>query len=251
MEQKLRRTPVLILTVLLAAAAFLLRRNQLKTAFDEIGVIAGKGGLFIWVTAVVILLFALYAFFLRGRKKYNAISSRNVVPAVLSCAAALLMIAGSVARLLSVQQKSDWIIAVGGLLAAACWVGVAAARFRAKRAHVALFLVPTVFYVVELVCQFRLWTRDPIILDYFYDLGALICIMCALFHLGGYCFDLGGRRITVFFSLSGIFFGAAAMAGAPGGDPLRYLAAIFWLLANLWLLLRPAGSRAKTNEEKE
>ena len=91
MEQKLRRTPVLILTVLLAAAAFLLRRNQLKTAFDEIGVIAGKGGLFIWVTAVVILLFALYAFFLRGRKKYNAISSRNVVPAVLSCAAALLI----------------------------------------------------------------------------------------------------------------------------------------------------------------
>lgn len=251
MEQKLRRTPVLILTVVLAAAAYFLRRNQLKTAFDAIGVIPGAGGFFSWITLLVVLLFAAYAFFLRGRKKYNAINSRNVVPAVLSCGAALLMVVGSVLRLVGVTQKVDLILAVGGLLTAACWGGTAAARFGGKRAHVALYLVPAVVYVVELVCQFRLWTRDPVILDYFYDLGALICTMCAVFHLGGYCFDKGSRRLTVFFSLNGVFFSAAAMAGASGAAVMAYLAAVLWLLANLWLLLRPASTRAKAPAEQE
>ena len=60
MERKLTRVPVMILTLLLAAAAFFLRRSQLKTSFDEIGVIAGSSKLLIWIALVVIALFAVY-----------------------------------------------------------------------------------------------------------------------------------------------------------------------------------------------
>ena len=250
MEQKLRRLPVMIVTVLLAAAAFFLRRNQLKTAFDSIGVIPGAGRLFIWITIAVVLLFAVYAFFLRGRKKYTSISSRWMPLLAVSCVAAAILLLSSILRLTAMTQKLDLLVAFGGVITAACWAGTAMSRYQAKRAHGVLMLLPAVFYVVDLVLQFRLWTRDPIILDYCYDLLALICTMCALFHLGGYSFDQGNRRVTTFFTMCGVFFNAAAMAGAPVAVMLGYFAAALWLLVNLWLLLRPASQRVKTAEEE-
>lgn len=243
MEQKLSRVPVMFLTVLLAVAAYILRLNQLKTAFDSIGVIAGAGKLFTWITLLVLVLFGVYAFFLRKRKKYVSISSREMPLMVVSCLAALLMLIGSVIILVNASQKMDYVLALGGAAVAVCWIGTAMVRQQAKPAPAVLFLVPAVFYVADLVCQFRLWTRDPVILDYFYELGALICTMCALFHLAGFCFDKGGRRVTVFFCLAGVFFNAAAMAGVPAGDAMRYLAAVLWLGVNLWLLLRPGNKR--------
>lgn len=250
MEQKLRRLPVMIVTVILAVAAFFLRKSQLKTAFDEIGVIPGSGRALVWIAIAVVILFAGYSYFLRGRKKYSAISSRWLPLMGASCAAAALLLVGSILRLGAPMEKSALVIAIGGIVAAGCWVGTALSRYQAKQAHGALFLLPAVFYVVDLVLQFRLWTRDPVILDYCFDLLALICTMCALFHLSGFSFDQGHRRITVFFVLCGVFFNAAAMAGAPAAEFLGYLAAALWLLVNLWLLLRPASQREKTVEDE-
>ena len=145
-------------------------------------------------------------------------------------------------------HKTDVLIVLGGVLTAACWAATAASRYQGKAANPAFFLIPTVFYVVDLVLRFRLWTRDPVILDYCYDLGAMICMMCALLHLGSYCFDKGARRLTTFFSLCGIFFSTAALAGAPFREAAGYMAGILWLLVNLWLLLRPASTRNKAEE---
>jgi len=88
-------------------------------------------------------------------------------------------------------------------------------------------------------------------LDYCYDLLALICTMCALFHLGGFCFDQGRRRSAVFFTMGGVFFNVVAMAGAPAAEALSYLAATLWLLVNLWLLLRPVSRRTASAAEEE
>ena len=83
------------------------------------------------------------------------------------------------------------------------------------------------------------------ILDYCFDLLVLICIMCATFHLGGFCFDKGRRRATVFFCFCGIFFSAAALAD---GDRAIHAAAILWLLTNLHPLLRPVRKRQSEDE---
>lgn len=251
MEQKMCRLPVMIATAALAVAGFFLRQHQLKTAFDAIGVIPGAGRTFSWITVAVVVLFAVYTWFLRSRKKYAAISSRWMPLFVVSCAAAALLLLGSILQLGAPVQKSALVIAAGGIVTAVCWVMTALSRYQAKAAHGALFLLPAVFYVVDLVLRFRLWTRDPVILDYCYDLLALICTMCALFHLGGFCFDQGRRRSAVFFTMGGVFFNVVAMAGAPAAEALSYLAATLWLLVNLWLLLRPVSRRTASAEEGE
>lgn len=244
MEQKISRTSAIAATAVLAVAAFFLRAGQMAAAFDAEGIRTGKGVVFFsCVTVAVLVLFGLYSRSLKGRKKYTAINDRSLPVMAAGCLAGLLMFISGSLLLLRPGQQGEQIVALGSMLTGLCWTATAMLRYRGKKIHVMLFLVPAAFYVVALVFRFRFWTRDPVILDYCYDLGALICVMCAVFHLGGFSFDKGERRRTVFFTMSGVFFCAAALAGASAAQALGYVAAIVWLMANLWLLLRPARQK--------
>ena len=249
MEEKLTRTQVMAATGVLAVLGFALRLHQLKTAFDVVGARPGAGfSLFTVVTVLTVVLFAAYAWTLRGRKKYQTITGRSVPVAAASAAAALLLLVGSIILAARNRQQGDVLIGVFGFVAALCWFSTAAARYMGKKIPLAMLLLPAVYYVISLVCQFRFWTRDPVILDYCYDLFALISTMCALYHLGGYGFDRGQRRMTVFFTMCGVFFSAAALAGGDLPSVLAHLAAVLWLGTNLWLLLRPGKKRRETEE---
>ena len=96
---------------------------------------------------------------------------------------------------------------------------------------------------MELLVKFRGWGNDPVVLDYCFELMALIGTMCGLFQSAGFCFDKGHRRTAVFFCLFGVFFGAASVADAAGAEILVRLATILWLEASLWQLLRPGKQR--------
>ena len=73
--------------------------------------------------------------------------------------------------------------------------------------------------------------------------------MCATYYLGGFCFDRGQRRVTVFCCCCGIFFGAASIAGGRLREVAMTGGAMLWLTANLWILLRPARKRRETEEQ--
>lgn len=245
MEQKLGRTPAMLLAVLSAAAAYGLRLRQLHTIYDETGrVMSGAGsGFFTAFAIVMVLLFAVYSWLLRSRKKSAALAGRSLTAMVCGCGAALAMVLGSAAMLLSPEQTADRVLAVGGFVTAACWLWTAMCRYRGQKPSVWLFLVPVLFFALRLVIHFRSWSRDPAILDYCYALFAHISVTCALLHMGSFSFDKGGRRITVFFCFCGIFFGAASLAGARLRELCVTGGAMLWLLTNLWLLLRPARKR--------
>ncbi len=250
MKRKFTRVNMMLAAVLLAVAGFFLRLGQVSAAFDENGMVTGKGIVFFSLfTIVVVALYALYSFSLKKRKKYSAIAGQDLPVLAVSVAATVLMIGASAALLLRPAQAVDRVVAIGGMLTALCWGAAAAARYLGKKIHLGLFMVPSFYYVVVLVLRFRFWTRDPIIIDYCYDLFALICLMCANFHLGGFCMDEGHRRLTTFFTLCGIFFSAAALVQAGKAEGLAYGAAILWLLANLWLLLRPSRQRIEEPAE--
>lgn len=252
MKLNLSRLHVVAATAALAVLAFILRAAQLAAAFDDAGMATGKGVIFFSVvTALAVILFAAYSFTLKGRKKYNAIAGKGLTEMALGVAAAILMIVSGISLFTNLVQQGDRLVAIGSIVTGICWALTAAGRYFGKKVHPLLFMVPALFYVVDLVCRFRFWTRDPIIIDYCYDLFAMISIMCATFHLGGFCFEKGGRRLTVFFCLCGVFFSAAAMVKTTAAAVFAYAAAILWLLANLWLLLRPSRKRDLEEEDTE
>lgn len=245
MEQKLGRVPVMIVTILAAAAAWLLRLKQLESLYDETGyVVAGAGkGPLTWLCLAALVVFAVLAWLLRPRRKHTALADRSVPVLALTLAAALGMVLGCVAMIRQLENEYDLLLAAGGLITAICWAVVALDRFRGRELPALLFMIPTLFYAVRLILDFRNWSQDPMILDYCFDLLALICIMCATFHLGGFSFDKGKRRLTVFFCCCGIVFGAAAIAGGRIRELAMTGGAMLWLASNLWVLLRPARKR--------
>lgn len=232
MKKILNRTSVTLVTVIVAILAFVLRHVQLRTALDEAGHMmagAGKGPL-TWVCLIFAVLAAVYSIFLKPAKTMETCA--GMLPAMGTLAAAFLMALGSAS-----MWHADRLIALGGLVTAVCWVIVALKRQQGMETSAVLFMIPALFYAMELIVEFRDWSRDPQILDYCFELFARISVMCATFHLGGFSFSKGRRKMTAFFCLCGVVFSATAMAGVSLGAMLTAAAAAVWLLVNLWLLL--------------
>ena len=240
MEQILGRAPVLLLSLASAVVAWYLRTQQL--AAGEAGL-----GMFGWICVGAVALFALYSFFLRPRKDYGTMETRSKAVMGITMVSAVLMLVGCAGTMLALNQMTDVLVATGSAVIAICWGIVALDRVRGRRTPVGLYMIAALFFAAELICEFRFWSRDPEILDYCFDLLALICVMCATYHLGGFCFDRGSRRRTAFFSLCGIFFCAAALADGSVSSRVRAAAAALWLLSNLLPLLR----RVKKNKTEE
>jgi len=243
MEQLIKRAPAMGLTAVLSLAAFFLRRRQLVTAFDPSGLPVSRGGLLAWFTVLAVVLFGVYALLLRRRKNYKACNSRGMAAFTLSCLACLCLLI-AVFRVILDGAVNETLVRVIGLpLVALCWAITAFQRTKGKRVSPWLFLVPTVFFAVELILDFRGWGQDPVVLDYCYELFALIATMCSLLQLTGFCFDKGHRRSAVFFGLCAVYFSAASAADGGGAEMFMKFGVILWTVANLWLLLRPGKKR--------
>lgn len=241
MIRKLGSIAAVLLTLAAAAGAYLLRSQQLEQAFDETGkMIAGMGrGPFVWICLAALVVFAVVCFLMKRRETYDVIAGRSLLVMALTMAAAVIMIFGCVSNFLDLDQMTDVLVATGGVVTAICWVLVGLDRVRNRPLPAAAYMVPALIFAVELICEFRYWSRDPQILDYCFDLLSLICVMIATFHLGGFCFDKGHRRTSVFFHMAGVFFTAAAMVDGSTASRARCCAALLWMLANLIVLLRP------------
>ena len=146
------------------------------------------------------------------------------------------------------RREFDRGLALLGILAALSWIVQAACSYRGKKPHAAIYFLPVICWGVRLVRDFRVWSRDPVILDYCYSLLALIFALCAMLELGGFAFDRGKRRLTAFFTLGGIFFAAAAMAGAQPRDVAITGGALLYLLTQSWPLLRPVQQAPREGE---
>ena len=240
MEKRLGRIPVVVLTIMAAVVTYILRHVQLERSLDLSGKImagAGKGPL-TWLCIAFAVLAAVYCILLQKRQMISVGGSSSVI---VTLVAAFLMTLGS-----AVRWNVNAVLALGGFVAAVCWVAVALVRRQGTTPSAALFMLPALFYAVELIIEFRGWSRDPLIMDYCFDLFALICVMCATFHLGGFSFQKGKRKLTVFYCICGVMFGAIAAAGYADGaaKETAQLAGLFiqagnilWLLVNLWLLM--------------
>ena len=200
-----------------------------KSGFSKVswlGVLAGLLGYFFHATmlsggsaipliafsVLMVLLFWLSAATLEKKMQYAEVFHAMRLDLALTALGALGLGAGCVLRF---QEGGLFVrlICVLGLVGA---MGLLAASvFRMKKtAPAAVLYVPAIlYYVCKLFYDFRRWMHDPTILDYCFCLFALICFMIASYHAASFSFDRGARRRLCFYSLCGIFFGAAAMAG--------------------------------------
>lgn len=231
MKRKQERIPIMIVTGAGAAVAFLLRQLQLTLQIDRAGRImadAGKGPL-TWICLILVLACAGYALLLNARDELQGTSK---VALVMTLAAAFFALLGIIP-----SWKISPLVALGSAVTAGSFVVLALQRQQGKLPSAVWFMLPALFDALELIVCFRDWSRDPLLLDYCFDLFASLFVLFATYHIGGFSLGRGHRRRSVFYCMGGVVFCAVAMAGGTVMEAVPLLSGILWLGANLWLLL--------------
>lgn len=226
------------LVILFAIAGALLRLWQLRSAPDGLWTIATPQSLAIAAAAaVVIVVLAVLSSRLSQRPEYQ----KNF-PAQFSIGAGyvvggMVLVAACIVVALTQNGLPLYLSVAGGLCGVL--VGVhGVMRMRGATPGLLTGCLPVLWLVLRIIADFKNWSNDPAILDYCFELFALLCSMLACFHVAGFSANRGKRRISLFWSMTAVFFCAVSMADGEAENILVYSAFLLIGLQNVWCLSR-------------
>ena len=240
MTAKTNRIFVFLPFLVGAAAGAAVRLWQLRSAFDGDGLVI-SGSPSTWVLGILCAALTVLALILARRltprSGYEESFSSETPEMILSLVAAALLLAGCCLELLSSPGGLNLLVQFLGIASALCIGVVARQRYMGVVPKTVFHLLPCLYLVVRLIVDFKQWSVDPAVLDYCYTLFASISAMCAVFHLGGFCFSQGRRRTTVFWCLLCVVFSAVSMADGGLSRCLLTGGLGLWAGVNGWELL--------------
>lgn len=232
MNSKISRLPAMGFVLFGAIAGFFLRGWELSDPYNSWGF-----GLVCLVLAICALALVFMSRDLVKRSEYESCFSSGLLELLVSVAAALLLLIGNAMKLMQNPAGTNLLVCFLGIIATLCIAVTAAERYRGVKPMLALHIIPCLYLVVKLIFDFRIWSVDPDITDYCFNLFASISAMCATYHMGGFCFDEGNRQLTAFWCLVSVIFSAVASANATLVSVLLYGGMALWLFINAWQLL--------------
>ena len=160
------------------------------------------------------------------------------LPATIGYGAGALGVATTSAQFL-LQNPDNLLMICGflGLVAAVALVMIAGMRIQGQRSNVLHHAVVCLFFMLLLICQYRMWSAEAQLQLFGCPLLATVCLMLGAYHRA--CFDgkMGQLRMFSFFRSISTFF---CLAAIPGSDFwILYLTGAIWSVTDL-LNLSPA-----------
>ena len=247
-RQDKRKYFTILGAVFFALIGMMMRMAQLQFAFDEAG-LPIRGSIRTYIMAAVCVAFLVVAFLVARTLEPRETCYNSLFLSPTSLGFSLsgsiiigvggLIIMGETAGLrtdLSIEGTGFTLInSLPTFLGVCTAVSILVNLYRttcSKRPLVLLYLIPFAYVVFLLITQFKqTWSADPVILDYCFQLFALISCMCAIYHTGAYCFDRGKRRNTAFWCLISFFFCAVSLVGIPASQAVIYGGLGLWMLS--------------------
>lgn len=267
---KIKSLRFIILPVFAVAAglaAGFLRKIQLVEAYDSQNLpidghpITLALVLTALISALILLCFTRTA---KGRdlgsyeQYYVTRSNFYFVSAALSSA---FLIASSVLSIMETWVSSTGIftllMAWLSLFSGLCILIHSFSCFHARKNASAgfLLLMPILYFCLRLIYTFRGWSADPIVMDYIFELMALITTAMALYGFAGFFFGEIRISTTVYFSLLSVLFSLITLFDSHSlAVMLTYaFSALFCLASAVHILHRNdlinRGSGGKDGEE--
>ena len=228
------------------AAGFLLRRWELSTAFEPDTGLPVAGAPATWaLIALTVVVAAVLAVLCRGTHRvfpggYDEAfgAPNNALYLTVLVAAAFLMAASRV------------LLALMSLVSAACLfvVGKNNYRMEGRGKYSAALLLPSSTCCLWLISAYQARSADPVILDYVYQLFAVIAAVLGTYFTAGFAFERAKVFRASFFSLLGVYFCLVTLADRHDVSMLLlFVAFALYLLATTVLLqynaARPEGPR--------
>lgn len=102
----------------------------------------------------------------------------------------------------------------------------------------ALVLIPVFCMCVKLIQVFKGWSVDPSIVDYIYELLAVIFVTLSLFFTSGFLFESCRPRLTAAASLCGVYFAVVTVFSSFAMDQILFFifAAMFMFAMSVRML---------------
>lgn len=231
----------LILPISLGAGCVgLILRLILLSAVDEKGLLKARHplSLLVWVlTGAVLITLFLLTRSLSGKVRYSRLFPPSVLGAVGSLAVGLGILFTALQELRTMTDMLALAAAVFGFAAGGCMLYLAYCRWQGLRPSVYLRILVTVYFVLHLVCQYRMWSAEPQLQSYCFQLLASVCLMLTSFHRAAFDGKMGRRSSLVFYSNAALYFCCLSLAGEK--SRLFYLACLVWLAADSCSLAPP------------
>lgn len=208
---------------LMGAAAVLLYRQAFLMSTDASGLLV-RGSMpevVLWVLTVCAVLGAVVL----SRK--NAVGDPGSVMGILG---SLIFAAGIYTLLQEPAKGPEALTLMYRGVACLTMVSLAAAavfRLMGKTPHFVLEIAPALLGILQLVECYQLWSERPLILNYFFGLGAVLCLMMFSYHRMARSAKLPHSIAYPISGLLGTFF---CLAAVPQGD-----FSMFFGAAGLWM----------------
>ena len=194
------------------------------------------------LTAVTLPVLLLCALPLRGTLSYRKLFPSSL-PNALGCIAAGAGI--FISDLAELLQRTDMVTVVTFILGIPAAVGLFFCGFRRMQEKRAAFLwrcVIIAYFTLHLLSQYRRWSSEPQLMEYFFPLLASVSLMLVSYFRAVLEVEQKRRRWFVFFNQAALFFCFLSVIGKGG---LFYLPMGIWVATELCSLKNPpkAGMR--------
>lgn len=128
------------------------------------------------------------------------------------------------APLILVFRVSAYAACASAVLAAVLWL--------LKKNHAfALDIAPCLMGILHMVVCYQMWSEIPQLLEYFFSLGAVLCVALFGYQLMAAHAKLPGGKMLTFSGLLGIFFCCTAAVGSNFSEYALCMAV--WMIGNL------------------
>ena len=214
----------------LAAAGFFLRRLVYLVAVDEKNLIMSghPAVIALWMLTAAALVLAVFG----GWKQKGQSLSQDLPLAFLGhgMLAVGMLLAGFLnpIRAPGVLGTLWKVLAMGS---AVCLLLAGFDRLRRKTPFFALYAVPALFFVVNVVAHYQLWCANPQFTDYAFALLGSVMLALHSYQLAAVSLNEGKKEILVMTALGAVYLCSTEIFGS--GYPYLYLGGTLFCLTNL------------------
>ena len=247
MNKIFKPTMLSVFTPIAGAIGFCLRFWLFSGGVDERGLLPANhiaSILSFVLTAVVLAVLALCAYRLTPITNYAKLFPAWLLSGIGCAVGAAGILYVDIRDLIAQPDFVTVITTVLGLVASAALLILGFCRWKGKHPSFWLQAALTVYFMLHLISQYRLWSSESQLQVYFFPLMASVLLMLTAYR--GAVLDAekkGSRRWYVFCNQAGLFFCCLSLQGASW--PF-YLAMAAWLgtgLCSLKTPKQPVGDR--------
>ena len=219
-----------------------LRFWLLSTGIDDKGLLVTghPAGILLWLlTAITAVLVILGCLPLAEANKYAFNFPPSLVGAVGDGLLALGILVSSILSLMNASDPLSTITAIAGFLSVIPLAFCAFCRFKGIKPALLFHGFVCIFWVLQLICLYRVWSPEPQLQHYIFQLFANVFMMLSLYQRTAFDVGFGNRRAHAITHLATTFFCCLSLIGSQ--DWFLYVTCALWAIADLCRLTPMPG----------